>query len=119
VTELFNKKSQADLRRKLRNEITKAESALWFHLRKKNFGFRFHRQYGVGKFIVDFYCPKARLVIEVDGDSHYQSLAVDSKDFERQKFLEAKGLKVIRFTNLDVYKNIDGVLEMIRVNLPL
>ena len=118
MTELFNQKSQTSLRKKLRKDNPSAEYLLWMHLRKKQLGFRFRRQYGIGTFVVDFYCPKARLVIEVDGDTHYQKQESDQYDVERQGYIESKGLKVLRFTNLDVYRNMEGVIQVIRDNLP-
>ncbi|MBU0646260.1 endonuclease domain-containing protein [Patescibacteria group bacterium] len=118
MTELFNQKLQTPLRKKLRKDNPSAEYLLWMYLRKKQLDFRFRRQFGIGTFVVDFYCPKAKLVIEVDGDTHYQKQTPDQYDVERQRYIESKGLKVLRFTNLDVYRNIEGVIQVIRDNLP-
>ena len=73
---------------------------------------RFYRQKPIGKFIVDFYCPKAKLVIELDGGGHYDP-DTQRKDTERTNALEQEGLKVIRFCNLDIDRNFCGVCERI------
>ncbi len=71
----FNFKTQKPVRQQLRNQITRAEKTLWYHLRGRNlWGYKFRRQQGVGPYIVDFYCPAAKLAVEVDGDSHYQDV---------------------------------------------
>ncbi len=92
-------------------------------MRVKNFGVKFRRQHGIGRYVVDFFAPAVKLVIEVDGDSHGTEVA-QKYDDERQKEIERLGLKVIRFTNEDVLQNMDGVLESIhrelqRQSLPL
>jgi len=80
-------------------------------LRNRNLGeYKFRRQHPIGYFIVDFYCAKARLVIEVDGDSH---AAQEDYDQARTDWLNDRGYTVIRFTNLDVKENISAVAEAI------
>ena len=102
-----------DLARVLRKNMTKAEVKLWVHLRRKQInGIQFFRQRPIGDYIVDFYAPEAKLVIEVDGGQHYKEDTMEY-DEKRDVFLESQGLKVIRFSNSDVYKNIDGVIEKI------
>jgi very-short-patch-repair endonuclease len=114
MTQVFNKPEQKEKRRILRNRMTKAEYKLWYYLKSKQLlGFKFRRQSGVGSYIVDFYCSSAKLVIEVDGDSHAGSLN-KRNDAKRQREIEALGLKVIRFTDLEVMRNIESVLEVIR-----
>jgi len=118
MTLLYNRKPYVHIRKKLRNDITGAEKKLWYHLQNKNLaGYKFRRQYGVGKFILDFFCVKARLGIEIDGDSHFENGA-DKKDFQRQKFIESVGIKILRFTNNEVYHNMEEVLNIIAQNLP-
>ncbi|MBI1741909.1 endonuclease domain-containing protein [Candidatus Acetothermia bacterium] len=98
--------------RQLRQEMTSAEQKLWRHLRLGQFrGTHFRRQHAVGRFIVDFFCPKAKLVIEIDGDTH----AVQAEyDAERTRWLrEQKGYRVIRFTNQEVHHYIESVLQRI------
>jgi len=114
MTELFNRQSQKELRQSLRSEMPKAELLLWLEIRNKRLdGYKFRRQVGIGPYIVDFYCPSLRLVIEIDGDSHFEDGA-EEKDKARQSFLEEKGIRVLRFTNTDVYQNIEQVMEGIR-----
>lgn len=99
------------LARELRNEPTPAEARLWRYLRRKQVdGWRFRRQHVFDRFIVDFYCPAARLVIEVDGPIHEQQQDYDAL---RTAFLEALGLRVLRFKNEDVFQNIEGVMTVI------
>ncbi len=111
---IYNRKETNDLRRKLRNNTTKAEKILWVHLRKRQLlDTKFRRQFAIGKFVVDFYVPKLKLVIEVDGDYHFTDDA-QVRDQEREDFLKEHGVKVIlRITNDEVYNDIDSVLEKI------
>ena len=101
--------------RRLRKNPTEAEKRLWYHLRRKQLdGFRFRRQRPIGRYIVDFTCLEASLIIEVDGGQHaFRS----EQDYERTRFLEAQGFRVMRFWNNDVLENTDGVLETIRAIL--
>lgn len=101
------------LSRKLRNQSTLSEVLLWQRLRAKQVkGYQFMRQKPIGKYIVDFYCSKLKLVIELDGYSHASEEA-HKKDMVRQKNLEALGLTVVRFSNQEVNQNIDGVVRAI------
>lgn len=82
-------------------------------------GERFLRQYGVDQYILDFYCPRLKLAIEIDGDSHFISDA-EEKDKMRHEYIESFGIQFLpaspaggRFTNEDVYKNIDGVCQTV------
>ncbi|MFQ5442658.1 MAG: endonuclease domain-containing protein [Thermodesulfobacteriota bacterium] len=101
----------------LRKNMTEAERLLWSKVRGKQIkGFRFHRQKIIGDFIVDFYCHIGRLVIEVDGGQHYTEDG-QSIDALRDGFLKRQGLKVLRFSNRDVLKSVDGVLEKIYESL--
>jgi adenine-specific DNA-methyltransferase len=90
---------------------TSAEAVLWQALRGRNLaGARFRRQHAIGLYIVDFYCSRARLVLEVDGSSHDSS---EEQDVIRQRTLEASGLRVLRFTNQQVLDSLDAVIEAI------
>lgn len=103
---------------RLRREMTDAEKMLWRKIRRKQLkGYQFFRQKPIGGYIVDFYCPKARLVIEVDGGQHYEG---DNKvrDKKREAELKAIGFKVIRYTNLDIIKNLNNVVGDIYKILP-
>ena len=110
ATDLFNLKSVEEKRRYLRHRMTKAEGLLWFKLRNRQLGFKFRRQYSIGKYIVDFCCPESSLIIEIDGGVHFYS-ENELTDSERQKFLEKLGFKVLRYTNLEIIYNIKSVLE--------
>jgi very-short-patch-repair endonuclease len=114
---IFNTQSKQPLRRKLRKSLTPAEALLWKNLQNRQLlGKKFRRQASIYRYIVDFYCPECRVIVELDGAAHY-SVTRDAYEEERTKYLEAQGLKVIRFENRDVFENLDGVLETIRQNL--
>jgi very-short-patch-repair endonuclease len=80
-------------------------------------GFQFYRQKVVGNYIVDFYCPSAKIIVEVDGSQHYEEDGM-RKDKRRDAYLSKLGFEVLRFSNLDVMKNLDGVLVEIWNCLP-
>ena len=96
----------------LRKNMTKAENILWNHLRKGINSFKFRRQHPIGIYIADFFCHKAKLVIELDGSVHNQE-DVKSNDEMRQKDLQNWGYEVLRFKNEQVFKQIDDVLNII------
>ena len=101
------------LSRNLRSNMTDAEMLLWSKLRRKQLkGLQFYRQKIIGNYIADFYCPKSRLVIEVDGGQHYD-VEGREKDRERDNYMAKTGITVLRFSNSDVLGNIETVLEMI------
>ena len=103
--------------RSLRRNATEAERRLWSGLRRKTVeDFRFRRQVPLIGFIVDFACFEARLVIEVDGATHGDDPEI-ARDRERDKILQDAGFAVIRVNNNDVFNNLDGVLETIRLKL--
>ncbi len=90
--------------------MTDAERRLWWQLRYKQLdGFRFRRQHPLDPYVVDFFCPEAHLIVEVDGGQH--SPEVDKK---RQRWLESQGHRVLRFWNNDVLQNTEGVVATIR-----
>jgi len=97
--------------RSMRMALTPAEKKLWKGL-LKNFKFRVLRQRPIDNFIVDFYCPKRKLVIEIDGACHFKDEG-KTLDKERTEILEAYGLRVVRFSDHDVMKNFSGVCEKI------
>jgi len=93
--------------------MTDAEKTLWLKLRRKQLKeYPFYRQKIIGKFIVDFYCPKANLVIELDGGQHYSETG-KLKDKTRDDLLMGMGLRVLRFSDRDVFDNMNGVMERI------
>ena len=100
-----------DIKRRLRSNMTGQETRLWSRLRARQLqGLKFRRQHGIGPYIVDFYCPEQSLVIEVDGDSHADADQI-VKDQLRDRYFQSLGLRVIRYINDDILKNLDGVLE--------
>jgi len=99
--------------RRMRKEPAPTEQRLWQLLRGRSMsGFKFRRQHWFGPYIADFYCPTAKLVIELDGDSHAETGAAEA-DRERQAYLESLGLTVLRVWNSEVYENEDGVMTAI------
>ena len=108
----YNKKLKS-LARELRKNMTDTESLLWSRVRRKQLkGHQFYRQMAIENFIVDFFCPKAKLVIEIEGGQHYYDKGLEA-DKLRDGYITNLGLRVLRFTNLDVLQNIEGVLEHI------
>ncbi|MDO8578169.1 MAG: endonuclease domain-containing protein [Dehalococcoidales bacterium] len=102
-----------NLSRRLRSNMTDAEIRLWAKIRVDQInGYRFYRQKPLGNYIVDFYCPKAKLVVEVDGSEHLEESGA-KKDVMRDRYLRNLGLRVLRFTNIEVLTNIHGVVESI------
>jgi very-short-patch-repair endonuclease len=110
-------KNLKSLSKNLRRNMTDAERRLWSKIRgKKLKGCQFYRQKPLGQFIADFYCPKANLVVELDGGQHYYEEG-RAKDSLRDDEMKAMGLRVIRFSDRDVFKNLKGVVEEIWSNL--
>lgn len=109
MRQLYNLADRIGLRKKLRNSATPQEIILWSRLRRNQLGQKLRRQHSIGKYIVDFYCPKKKLIIELDGWQHKEE-SQERYDQERSKFLEEKRFKVIRFWNNDINNNLDGVV---------
>jgi very-short-patch-repair endonuclease len=108
----FRSRNRARL---LRSTATSAEARLWHHLRRKNIeGPRFRRQFAIGKYIVDFVCLPARLIVEVDGGVH---ILRQAQDESRAAWLESQRFRIIRFRNNEVFENIDHVIECIRLQV--
>lgn len=105
--------------RSLKKTMTLAENLLWQNLRnRKVSNCKFRRQHPIARYIVDFYCHEARLVIEVDGGIHFTPENIQYDQFRTEE-LEGLGLKVIRFSNEEVLENMSGVLANIRKQLAL
>ncbi|MBC8044070.1 MAG: DUF559 domain-containing protein [Rhizobacter sp.] len=112
---LFNLASEKTKRRVLRKQMPKAETLLWSKLRSHQVeNARFLRQYSVGKFVLDFYCPEVKLAIELDGASHFEPDAVEY-DVVRQTFIDATGICFLWFTNDEVFRSLSHVVEKISV----
>src|SRR5512138_1858547 len=94
----------------LRKESTLAEQKLWSWIRNDQLGVTFRRQHAIGNYIPDFCCPKARLIIELDGSQHLEQ---EEYDQERTEYLESKGYRVLRFWNNDVMNDIESVIRAI------
>ncbi|MDA0368386.1 MAG: DUF559 domain-containing protein [Proteobacteria bacterium] len=105
----------SNLARAFRKRMTETEVRMWVRLRRRQvMGYYFRRQVPVVTYVVDFLCSDARIVIEVDGAQHSTRRVYDA---ERTSFLEARGYFVIRFTNHEVFTNVDGVIETIAAHL--
>ncbi len=111
---IYNKKELKPRRKELRNNLTYAEVFFWQQVKKRQLdGRKFRRQTSIGPYIVDFYCPEEKLVIELDGEVHFKEESI-KYDQERTKYIESLGLKVIRFENNEVIKNTEYVLNKIK-----
>ena len=110
-----NQLQQKELRRKLRTHGTIAEATLWQMLKSRQIeGFKFRRQFGIGPYILDFYCPELRLCIELDGQPHFTPEGYEY-DLHRTEYLNRfHGIQVMRFENKDVFCYPENVLSEIR-----
>jgi very-short-patch-repair endonuclease len=111
ITNQLVTKAKLERAKELRREMTPAEKLLWQEIRANKLGVRFRRQQVIQGFIVDFYCHQAGLVVEVDGDIH--DLQRD-EDERREKVLSALGLRVVRFRNDEVGRDLSAVVGKIR-----
>jgi len=102
--------------RELRKNATPQEQKLWYQFLRRH-AVKFRRQQQIGPYIADFYCPSARLVIELDGSGHYQP---EGKEYDRWRdaYIQAQNIRVLRFTNSQVDKEFEAVCETINRNLP-
>lgn len=113
---MHNKKNLENFRKELRNNATPAEASLWSYLSKSKLeGRKFRRQHSINNYIVDFFCPSERLIIELDGEGHFTANGQE-KDNIRTKYLENLDYKVIRFENKMVFENLPSVLMEIKNN---
>ena len=109
-----NESEQKILRKELRSHATPAEAVLWKMLKGRNAdGMKFRRQQGIGPYVLDFYCPELRLCVELDGSSHDYKYEYDE---QRTEFLQNQGIRVLRFSNEQVWQGLDSVVdEIVRV----
>lgn len=106
-------KNLKDFSRALRKGMTDAERLIWSKIRGKQLNnLQFYRQKPVGRYITDFCCPKAKLILEIDGGQHYEKEG-EANDKIRSDYFKSISFKVLRFTNIEVLKNIEGVLNRI------
>jgi very-short-patch-repair endonuclease len=111
---LNNLKGMKSRRAQLRANLTPAEAALWKALQRSQLGGRkFRRQHSVGMYVLDFYCPREKLAVELDGAAHDSEVA-QHRDGRRDRYLAELGVRVLRFENREVMRNLEGVLEAIR-----
>src|SRR5262245_8187356 len=112
---IYNTRSTSDFRKHLRNSLTPVEAILWKNLQgRKLSGKKFRRQFGIGPYIVDFYCPECRLAIELDGAPHFTDRGGEH-DAERTAYLKGCGVEVMRFENNAIREDIENVLELIQI----
>ena len=112
-----NEVRSRQMARRLRRQLTAAETILWSELRRQTFfGLRFRRQHPIGPYIADFACIAAHLVIEIDGGTH-STPAEANHDRKRTTYLRKQGWRTIRVTNTDVYEKLSSVLDYIAVNV--
>ena len=101
----------------LRKEMTDAERIMWKYIRRKQIkNLQFYRQKIIENYIVDFYCPAAKIVIEIDGGQHFEPQAI-YRDKLRDERLKSSGLKILRFNNFEILNNMEGVYEKILAEL--
>lgn len=105
----YYNKSNTALARNMRKEMTPWERKLWLKF-LRTLPQRINRQKQIGNYIADFYCPSAKLVIELDGAQHYEDVNM-IKDRERTKYFESLGIKVVRYTNYDIDTHFENVCE--------
>lgn len=116
MRKIHNLKPLEKFRKKLRKNLTPAEAVLWNTLKGKQLeGRKFRRQHSIGNYIVDFYCPSEKLIIELDGAGHF-TYEGSQKDEIRDNYLSSLGLNVIRFENRDLKNNLEAVLKAISSN---
>ena len=111
---VHNLKELAGRRKELRKRSTEAENLLWKELRNNKFGLRFRRQYSIGGYILDFYCPRRRLIVEVDGPIHKSN---QEYDVIRDKYFRELDYTVLRFTNNEVTNSMETVVKEIKCYL--
>jgi len=114
---IFNQKSQTEKRKALRKNMTKAEAMLWSEIKgRKIEGCKFRRQFGVGSYVLDFYCPELKLAIEVDGATHLTNREL-RYDIHRETEIENYSIHFLRFTNPEIYSDLYNVLEKIKLKI--
>jgi len=112
---MYNNQIQKLRRQELRKNQTGAEKTLWSKIRNRQINnLKFYRQYGVGPYIIDFFCPQIRFAIELDGERHKDAAIYDK---ERELFLKDKDIKTIRFWNNEVIEDVEKVLKRILIGI--
>ena len=124
MTKHYNKNTEKDKRRVLRNEMTFCEKIMWTQLRRRQLGIRFLRQYSVDQFVIDFYSPEIKFAIELDGSVHDEPNQ-KKYDINRQEYLESFGITFLRITNDELmgnanmaFERIENVIKKLKENKP-
>ena len=117
MTKVYNILKLKERRVQLRKSETLEEKILWAFLRRNQIGYKFRRQHSIGGYIVDFYCPEKKLVVEIDGPAHSKK---ENKEYDkvRENYLNSLSIKVLRFTNLEVNADPEKVAKRIKEGLP-
>jgi very-short-patch-repair endonuclease len=108
----LNQAKYKDLRKILRTQSTTGERLVWWRVKGKQLGYVFRRQFNIKNYIVDFYCDKLKLIIEIDGYSHENEEKYE-RDIKRQQELEKLGYQIIRFKEIEVLKDLNVIIEQI------
>ncbi len=117
MARVYNRSSEKTKRQLFRRVTPKAEQVLWSKLRRRQMlGYKFRRQYSIAAYVVDFYCPAARMAIELDGDSHFQK-GSPARDEAKQAAIESFGIHFLRFRNVEIFEHLDVVLAAIARHL--
>lgn len=112
MNHVYNNKLYKQKRKTLRKSQTDVERLLWSRLRNRQLqGLKFYRQYSIGPYILDFFCPQKNLGIELDGSQH--KIDNNQYDTERTLYLKNYGIRILRFWNNDIIRNMEGILESI------
>ena len=119
MTKHYNKSSEKEKRRKLRQNQTNVEDLVWRYLRNRQLlGYKFKRQYSVDHFVIDFYCPELKLAVELDGASHNNPEQIEY-DIKRQKYLEEFNIKFVRIKDEDLFGNTNQAFMKIENTIKL
>lgn len=122
MQKIFNIKLQKKLRQKLRSERSVSEKLLWRQLSHSKLGYKFRRQQGIGNYIVDFYCPELKFIIEIDGATHETEKELDY-DQKREDYFKSLGLQIKRYYNVAIKEGLDSVIKdlqdyILKINHP-
>ena len=110
MTKIYNKTNNKKKRRELRKNQTPEGLIFWAHVKDRRFhGYKFRRQFSIGNYIADFYCPELKLVVEIDGGQHLEEENME-KDLSRTEYFSDLGMKVKRYTNLEIKNNLESAL---------
>ena len=113
-TQKYNRPEQKSLRRDLRKGGEAPEAVMWTLLKNRQLdGMRFRRQFGVGPYVLDFYCPEIKLGVELDGAPHFMSGNFGRDDVREEYLFREHGIRIVRFEKRDLFYNQDGVVKVI------